>query len=415
MKIPKHEATTAQLGAAYPFVCGQRLPGDKILIGRESSGLTFAFDPFELYQHGVVTNPNMIVLGQVGRGKSTFVKSFLFRQHAFGRRIVVIDPKGEYGPFGSAVDAEVLRIAADGSRGLNPLDLASSAGAKERSAALQHSVLEGVCATSLGRRLDVMESVALQMALQRLRNEVRRVTLRDVADRLLHPRADDAVSFGSSRSALLEAGRIPGFAILRLLGGEFGAMFDGNDATSVDLRAEALVVDVSDFYRSDALAVVLISLFGALQRVILESTAPTVLVVDEAWAVVGSPVAASFLQSFFKLSRSLGLANILVAHRPSDIAEDQPTWGAERSVRPDRDGATGLLADCETSVLFALSPKESHLAQHLFGLNDRQRQLLVGLERGRALWSVGDRRSLVQHTVGAEEMAFIDTDRRMRL
>ncbi|HVB00703.1 MAG TPA: hypothetical protein VNE42_05525, partial [Acidimicrobiales bacterium] len=68
MKIPCHESTTAQLGSAYPFVTGCALPTDKVVIGRELSGLSFAYDPFDLYRAGVLTNPNMVVLGQVGRG-----------------------------------------------------------------------------------------------------------------------------------------------------------------------------------------------------------------------------------------------------------------------------------------------------------------------------------------------------------
>ena len=44
----------------------------------------------------LVTNPNMVVLGQIGRGKSTFVKTFLWRQLVFGRQAWVVDPKGEY-------------------------------------------------------------------------------------------------------------------------------------------------------------------------------------------------------------------------------------------------------------------------------------------------------------------------------
>ena len=42
-------------------------------------------------------NPNMIVAGSIGAGKSTVVKMVLDRALERGRRVVVIDPKGEYG------------------------------------------------------------------------------------------------------------------------------------------------------------------------------------------------------------------------------------------------------------------------------------------------------------------------------
>ncbi len=73
-----------------------------MLIGRDLLGGSFVYDPFALYRQGVVTNPNMVVVGQIGRGKSAFVKSYLWRQAVFGRRAWVVDPKGEYGPLARA-------------------------------------------------------------------------------------------------------------------------------------------------------------------------------------------------------------------------------------------------------------------------------------------------------------------------
>ncbi|HUY06990.1 MAG TPA: ATP-binding protein [Acidimicrobiales bacterium] len=414
MKIPRHESTTAQLGAAYPFVSGSVLPSERVVIGRDLSGLSFAYDPFDLYQAGVLTNPNMVVLGQVGRGKSALVKSYLYRQYAFGRRIVVIDPKGEYGPLAAAVGGEIVRLTVDGTRAFNPLGSQRWAGDQADVGALEHSVLEGICAASLGRRLDAGESVALQVALVATRRESRSVTLRSIRDRLFCPSSQDAHGIGIARDRLAQVGEMPGFAIARLLGGDFGSMFDADEAREIKFAARVLVVDVSDFYRSDALSVLLISLFGALQRVVMQSGVPTIFVIDEAWAVLANPLAASFIQTFFKLSRSLGVANVLVAHRPSDITgEYGESFSGSAAVTPS--ALPGLISDCEMVVTYALSVREALLAQRLFGLNDRQCGLLTGLGRNVALWRVANRVSLVRHHLSEAEMSFVDTDARMRL
>ena len=91
-------ATTRHLCAAYPLVAEAGLGHAGVLIGRDVLGGSFVYDPFALYRAGVVTNPNMVVFGQIGRGKSSFVKSYLWRQAVFGRSAWVVDPKGEYGP-----------------------------------------------------------------------------------------------------------------------------------------------------------------------------------------------------------------------------------------------------------------------------------------------------------------------------
>ena len=95
-RMPAHQVTTRNLGAAYPFIAEAGLGRRGVVIGDDLLGGSFVFDPFELYAAGVVSNPNMVVFGQIGRGKSAFVKSFLWRQAVFGRRAWVVDPKGEY-------------------------------------------------------------------------------------------------------------------------------------------------------------------------------------------------------------------------------------------------------------------------------------------------------------------------------
>lgn len=416
MRIPKHEGTTAQLGATYPFVANAPLPITRVAIGRDGDGMTYSYDPFELYQTGVLTNPNMLILGQVGRGKSALVKTYLYRQFAFGRRIVVIDPKGEYGSLSEVIGGEVLRVSAGGGMSFNPLAALDIDRSRARSDALAFSVVEGICAAILGRRLDVREAVALQVAIRSLLGAHQRLTLRAVSDQLFFPFPHDLSEFGSSSDALIEAGKMPGFAIRRLLGGPFGAVFDdASRERSADLSANALIIDVSEFYRSDALSVLMISLFGALQQSVLASPTPTILVLDEAWAVLANPIAAEFLQSFFKLSRSLGVSNVLVAHRPTDLVGDSVGTAIRDAPGLGSPSGGGLLSDCETCVLYALNHREADLAQRLFGLNGRHRELLVGLGRNTALWRVGRRTDVVRHHLCREEMPIVDTDARMRL
>src|ERR1019366_3937234 len=125
-RVPAHVATTRHLGAAYPLVSEAGLGHHGVLIGRDLLGGSFVYDPFALYHQGVVTNPNMVVFGQIGRGKSSFVKSYLWRQAVFGRQAWVVDPKGEYGPLARAWGVRPVALYPGGSVRLNPLDTAAS-------------------------------------------------------------------------------------------------------------------------------------------------------------------------------------------------------------------------------------------------------------------------------------------------
>ena len=121
-RVPAHVATTRHLCAAYPLVSEAGLGHEGVLIGRDVLGGSFVYDPFVLYRLGVVTNPNMVVFGQIGRGKSSFVKSYLWRQAVFGRSAWVIDPKGEYGPLAQAWGVTPVALRPGGPIRLNPLD-----------------------------------------------------------------------------------------------------------------------------------------------------------------------------------------------------------------------------------------------------------------------------------------------------
>jgi hypothetical protein len=132
------------------------------------------------------------------------------------------------------------------------------------------------------------------------------------------------------------------------------------------------------------------------------------VVVDEAWAILRDLSTARWLQATFKLSRSLGVANLAVVHRLSDLRAVGASGSAEERL------AEGLLADSETRVVFGQAPSEAEVTRQLLGLTATEGDLITQLPRGVALWKVGERSFLVEHAVGPTEASLIDTDAAMR-
>src|SRR5579862_5271299 len=402
MKLPAHEATTAQLGAVYPFAATRRLPTDAVLVGRDLLGGLFVHDPFELYTSGFLTNPNMLVLGQIGRGKSAFVKSYLYRQAVFGRRIVILDPKGEYGPLARALGTEPIVLRPDGDVRLNPLDLID----RQTRGSASHAELALVCELAcacLGRPLQPGEHVAIELAIDSERTQAA-LTLASIAASLLEPRAEAARKIGSTASELRNDGRDVGLELRRFVSGELAGMFDGETST-VSLAGPVVVIDLSEIYHSAALGAVVTcvpaALHGSWKRA--EST-QSFLVIDEGWAVLQNPGAARFLQASFKLARARGVANLVVVHRASDLSASGPDGSITQRI------AEGLLADCETIVCYAQAESEIEGAGRLFGLSEQEERLLSRLRRGVALWRIGNRSFLVEHRLAPKERALVDTD-----
>ena len=416
--VPAHVATTRHLCAAYPLVAEAGLGHEGVLIGRDVLGGSFVYDPFTLYRHGVVTNPNMMVIGQIGRGKSSFVKSYLWRQAVFGRSAWVIDPKGEYGPLCRAWGVTPVALRPGGPVRLNPLDtgevMTTDDGDRTDEHAARRTALTASLAVScLGRDLLPRERAAIDAALAAAGAAARAgsmpaPTLPQVVEALLDPGAEAAAALRTTRSELVEDGRDVALELRRLVHGDLRGMFDGPTTEGLRLDGPLVVLDLSAVYHSPALGVLMACAAAWLQSAVRATHRNQILlVVDEAWAILGNLGVARWLQSSWKLSRALGVANIAILHRLSDLA-------AVGSAGSEQVGlAEGLLADSETRVVYAQSPGEVARTGELLGLTDTEADLVSTLHRGTALWKVGRRSFLVEHHLGRGERWMVDTDRAM--
>jgi type IV secretory pathway VirB4 component len=399
--LPAHRLTTAHLQAAYPFVSEGGFGGRGAYIGRDLFGGAFTYDAFELYEQGVITSPNMVVAGQLGRGKSALVKSFALRQLTFGRRVVVMDPKGEYSALAGVCGCEPIRLAPGGATKLNPLDRRI---AQEE----QLRLLQAITSASLDRTLKPQERTALERALDTSVAKAGEATIPLVVENLLNPTEDAASAVSTDRSTLTEWGREGAFELRRLVSGDLRGMFDGATSPTVDLDSPIVVLDLSSVYDSDALGILMTCAAAWLQGLLArDSSRKTIFVVDEAWAILSNLGIAKWLQASFKLSRARGLQNIAVMHRFSDLSATGAQGSQQERV------ARGLLSDTETKVVYAQPHGEIAATRDLLGLTDTEAALLPQLDRGIALWKVGERSFLVWHRLGSTERALVDTDSRM--
>lgn len=428
-RVPAHVATTRHLGAAYPLVSEAGLGHHGVLIGRDLLGGSFVYDPFALYHQGVVTNPNMVVFGQIGRGKSSFVKSYLWRQAVFGRQAWVVDPKGEYGPLARAWGVRPVALYPGGSVRLNPLDTAASGpqrgsaagGPRQGTASVGPSspddeawrrrieLTASLAVSCLGRELLPRERAAVDAALTEATARASSApTLPQVVSALLDPTAEAARDLRTGRLTLMEDGRDVALELRRLVHGDLRGMFDGPTTPGLRLDAPLVVLDLAAVYNSPALGVLMACATAWLQGALMaQRRHQVVVVVDEAWAILSNLGVARWLQASWKLSRAFGVANMAVLHRLSDLH----AVGASDSEQVSL--AEGLLADSETRVVYAQSPGEVERTGDVLGLTETEAALVTQLRRGVALWKVGQRSFLVEHRLSQEEQEIIDTDHAM--
>jgi type IV secretory pathway VirB4 component len=404
---PGHRTTTRHAQAIYPFLACGGLGARGVLIGREASGSAFCYDPWVLYGEGLLDDPNAIVLGTLGQGKSSLVKTLLWRMLLFGRRAFVLDVKREYGPLCTAAGVRPVSLRPGGTVRLNPL-------ASHPEPHAQLELLRAVARTAVGSPLTLVEAGALREALAVLRAARTEPTLPDVAALLFSPVAEMAANLRSTQVELAAEVRRLALAIQDLCEGPLRGIFDGPTSGGLQLDARLVVLDLHAVRDSPAVGI-LMACATAWMTALLAGMAERpgrerlINVADESWKIIQHTGLGEWFQSNFKLARQYGVMNLVVLHKLADL---QTVGDAgSRAARI----AEGLIADASTRIVYHQDESQVALTRELLGLSDSEARMLSLLGAGQALWRVGSRSFIVTHDRSRLETKLTDTDAGMRI
>ncbi|WP_147106530.1 ATP-binding protein [Nesterenkonia populi] len=409
-RLPRHQDTSATLAGAYPFLAEGGLGADGMFIGQDLySGASFVYDPWVLYQRGIITAPNIVLAGIVGSGKSSLAKSLYTRSLPFGRRVYVPgDPKGEHTPVAEAVGGRAIALGAGLANRLNPLDEGhrpsglSDAEWATTVASRRRSLLGALAETVLARGLTPLEHTAIDLALTQTVAENSVPILPMVVDRILDP-SDD------STGRLAEDGRLVGHAMRRLVAGDLGGLFDGPSTVEFDPSLPMISLDLSRVTENSTLISVLMTCASAwMESALLDPNGGQRWVVyDEAWRLMSHPALLRRMDAHWRLARHYGIANLLVFHKLTDLDNVGDAGSAMRSL------ANSLLANAETRIVYRQESDQLGTTAQTLGLTGTEQRLLPTLGVGQGLWRIKDRSFVVQHQLHPDELAAFDTTRRM--
>ncbi len=405
---PAHRFTTRHAQAIYPFTAAGGLGGEGVFIGRDGSGAAFCFDPWMLYASGVLDDPNAIVLGKLGQGKSALVKTLLWRMLLFGRRAFVLDVKREYGALCDAVGVVPISLVPGGGVRLNPL-----ASRPEEHA--QVDLLRAIATTAIGEVVNQIEGAALREALRTVRAVgVSEPTLPEIAAVLFDPPGEMASRLRTTPVQLALDVRRAALALQDLCEGPLRGMFDGPTTPGLDLDAKLVVLDLHAVRDSPAVGI-LMACATAWMSALLSQMAERpgrerlINVADESWKIIQHTGLGEWFQSNFKLARQFGVMNLVVLHKLGDLQAAGDAGSRAARI------AEGLIADASTRIVYHQDESQIPMTRELLGLSQTEARLLTMLSSGQALWRVGSRSFVVQHYRSRFEARLTDTDTGMRI
>src|SRR6478735_9047846 len=414
LRLPGHRATSDIVAGAYPFLAEAGLGSEGVYVGQDAwSGGGFCFDPWTLYRNGVLTNPNCLLAGVVGKGKSCLAKSIATRSIAVGRRVYIpSDPKGEWSVVAHAVGGAAIQLGTGSAQRLNPLDPGTRITTLtdpqwiHEVTRRRRTLLGSLAESALGRPLAPVEHTALDAALADSTGRHPSPTLPLVVDAILEPSTNLP---GATTAELAADGRDLGHALRRLVSGDLAGLFDGPSTVTFDPSLPMLSLDLSRVHGSDQLVAMVMTCASAWMEAALthDDGGQRWVIYDEAWRLMRQPALLARMQSQWKLSRALGIANLLIVHRLSDLDAVGDRGSEARAL------ARGLLGDCSTKIVYQQEISETaHTAREL-GLTTAERAQLPDLQQGEGLWRVANRSFVVRHAATAGEITLFDTNHRM--
>ncbi|MEI8147749.1 MAG: DUF87 domain-containing protein, partial [Actinomycetes bacterium] len=344
-RLPLHDAGTGLTGSP---------------LGRVIRGNQFVLDPFDAYRAGIVTSPNVAVIGSIGAGKSSVVKMMVARGLRRHRSAVILDPKGEYQELATACDGAVVRLGSNS--WWNPFGDSESDNL---------NFLTALVSTARGEHLSDVERATLEQ-----------VWTSGCCSQNARPMERLWRSCSSVDDAMAATVR-------RFVAGDLAGLIDG-PGPALTTTAALLVLDMSQWWLSESLAVAALVGWNMANHRLADPLVPGYLVIDEAWALLQNEFATTWLQGAWKLARARGIANVAVVHRLLDAD------GAGDLGSVSRSRAVGLIRDCSTFFMFRHAEGDLGTVRETIGLSALESQYLVALPRGSALVRYGAWSSVVQ-------------------
>ncbi|MCK9897416.1 hypothetical protein [Frankia sp. AgB32] len=423
--------STAAVQGLYPMLTRAGVPPVGAYIGYDViTGSAFSCHPVEWLRHGLVRNPNLLVSGSPGAGKSATLKALSLRLTQFGVSTLVLgDLKGEYGPLVQAVGGTVSELGPGLPGRLNPLD-AGPLGARllrdpalltERLAEIARRRLR-LLVTLVGARTPVgpedetvlAEALRIATGEHHAHSRLADPTIPDI-HRVLLDAPDHLVT------AVRCASQAEFVGLFRRVTDALGSMvrnlagiFDAPTTVALDFDAPMQSVDISRLSQrgEDAVVVGLSCLSSWGQAAIDEPGRLRMVIRDEVWRQLRAGVEfVRKIDSDLRLSRAEGTIQVLATHRLADF-EAVGAAGSEAVAI-----ARELVSSCDVRILLAQDTRPLADLADAVGLTDAERHLVAswgGGDRGRGLWKIaGIGGYPVQLVLTDAEAQLYHTDERM--
>jgi type IV secretory pathway VirB4 component len=367
---------TTALATTFPFASTEIEMTGGILLGRNATSGSLIFsDRFALDNH------NQVIFAHSGAGKSYLAKLMVLRSLFQGIEVMVVDPDNEYERLATAVGGAVVDLGPN-QEAINPLDL--SRATKEDALTEGALFCHTLCSTLL-KGTTAEERAALDRAILAA-YEARGITSDPQTHARPAPVLGDVLDLlGQSPLERSLAVRLRPF-----VAGSHRGLFDR--PTTIRPAGHLVVFSLRDVPEDPPeirAAAVLTALDAIWRQVRSGERKPRIVVVDEAWMLLGEDSAARFLGRLAKSARKYWCGLTTVTQDMEDVLSS--------------DLAQAVLTNSATQVLLGQSSQAIPALAQAFSLSEGEQSYLQTCDQGHGLFCSGTERAALHVVASPEE------------
>ena len=376
---------TAPISSIFPFTSFDLSSNDGILYGINMHNNSLVlFDRFSL------ENPNSIIFGTSGSGKSYLVKLEALRYLMTNIDVIIIDPDNEYRPLAQAVGGAFYDISLSSHSHINPFDIPVPGEDENPEEVLRSNTISliGLLRIMMGG-LNPEEDAIMDQAI-----------IETYAAKDITPESDPStwntnVPIMSDLEQVLESMDGTESLVRRLkkfTTGAYSNFFNqkSNISTSNNLTVFG-IRNLEDELRPMAMFMVM----RFIWKTVTASLKKRILIVDEAWWMMQNEDGASFLFGLFKRSRKYWLGVTAITQDVSDFMRS--SYGQP------------IINNSALKTLLKQSPAVIDKIQSMFNLTDEEKFILLEGSIGEGIFFAGKKHVAIKIIASPTEDRIITT------
>ena len=378
----KRNITTGALSAFFPFTSPfLKLENKGVMLGLNKNGIPFIKDIFSL------NNANGVVLATSGSGKSYFTKLLISRQLLNNTQVLIIDPQSEYIGLTQQVKGQLVTISRKSKTIINPLDLMGHDYIEKR------LTLMDLFKIMFGELSEIQKSI-LDRAITEtyLKKGISEGSEKDEPPIL----SDLYKTLNRMYKKAINAEKITYRALMNRLYMYTDGVFSFlNKQTSINFNNNFVCFNIGDMPKQ-VKPIVMFLILDFIYMRMKKSKQRKLLIIDEAWSLLGKTEEASYIFEIVKTCRKFNLGLLMITQDVEDLLSSQ--------------AGHAVLANSSYSLLLRQRPSVINQIVKTFHLSKMEKEYLLTATQGKGILIMDNEHQELSVVASPKEHKIITTN-----